>query len=214
MNKIVLLLSFAAILFVLSSCKIEEGIPQNPHLEDADHTYEIPVIYSSMGEMRLWLSYQTPNHRKNFLELVGREFYDGLLFHRVIDDFVIQGGDPDGTGAGGPGYEIGAEIKTGLRHEFGALAAARLGDQINPRRRSSGSQFYIVEGREGAHFLDGSYSVFGQIVHGTDVLEAIGAVETGTNDKPVVDVVMDSVRVEFYTRAELNSQYGFELADY
>ena len=94
---------------------------------------------------------ETPVHRDNFLKLVGEGYYDGTLFHRVIKDFMIQGGDPDSKGApagkmlgvGGPDYTLQAEIKDGLLHKRGALAAARQGDEVNPERRSSGSQFYI-----------------------------------------------------------------------
>lgn len=98
---------------------------------------------------------ETPLHRDNFVKLVKEGYYDGTLFHRVIADFMIQGGDPDSKGApagkmlgtGGPGYTVPAEIKPGLFHKRGALAAARQGDEVNPERRSSGSQFYIVWGQ-------------------------------------------------------------------
>lgn len=112
-------------------------------------------IETNLGEMVVELSNQTPEHRDNFLELVETGFYDSLLFHRVIDGFMIQGGDPNSRGAalgtplgtGGPGYQIPAEIQPGLWHYKGALAAARQGDAVNPERKSSGSQFYLVHGR-------------------------------------------------------------------
>ncbi len=111
-------------------------------------------IQTTLGDMTVRLYDETPLHRDNFAKLVKEGFYDGTLFHRVIRDFMIQGGDPDSKGApagkqlgsGGPGYTIDAEIKEGIYHKRGALAAARLGDEINPERRSSGSQFYIVWG--------------------------------------------------------------------
>lgn len=112
-------------------------------------------ISTEFGDMVVELSNQTPQHRDNFLELVENGFYDSLLFHRVINEFMIQGGDPASRtaslstplGSGGPGYQIPAEITTDLLHYKGALAAARQGDAVNPERKSSGSQFYLVHGR-------------------------------------------------------------------
>lgn len=112
-------------------------------------------ISTSMGDMEVLLYDETPLHRDNFLKLVDEKFYDSTLFHRVIKEFMIQGGDPDsknaapgvGLGMGGPGYTIEAEILPQFCHKKGALAAARQGDNVNPDKRSSGSQFYIVQGR-------------------------------------------------------------------
>ena len=112
-------------------------------------------IQTMLGDIVVRLYDETPLHRDNFIKLVKEGYYDGTLFHRVIKDFMIQGGDPDSKGApagkmlgvGDPGYTIEAEIKDGLFHKRGALAAARLGDEVNPERRSSGSQFYIVWGQ-------------------------------------------------------------------
>lgn len=112
-------------------------------------------IETTYGDMVVQLSDSTPKHRDNFLKLVEEGFYDSLLFHRVINEFMVQGGDPDSRGAaqgarlgsGGPGYRVDAEIRPDLLHFKGALAAARQGDNVNPLRQSSGSQFYIVQGR-------------------------------------------------------------------
>ncbi|GAB1251535.1 peptidylprolyl isomerase [Porphyromonas miyakawae] len=112
------------------------------------------LLHTSLGDIVLRLYDETPLHRDNFAKLVKEKYYDGTLFHRVIKNFMIQGGDPDSKGApkekqlgvGGPDYTIEAEIKEGLYHKRGALAAARQGDEVNPERRSSGSQFYIVWG--------------------------------------------------------------------
>ncbi len=112
-------------------------------------------IQTMLGDIVVRLYDETPLHRDNFVKLVKEGYYDGTLFHRVIKDFMVQGGDPDSKGApagkmlgmGGPGYTIEAEIKDTLFHKRGALAAARQGDQVNPERRSSGSQFYIVWGQ-------------------------------------------------------------------
>ncbi len=112
-------------------------------------------IMTKLGDIVVRLYDETPIHRDNFVKLVKEGYYDGTLFHRVIKDFMIQGGDPDSKGApvgkslgvGGPDYTLEAEIKDGLFHKRGALAAARQGDEVNPERRSSGSQFYIVWGQ-------------------------------------------------------------------
>ena len=112
-------------------------------------------IQTMLGDIVVRLYDETPIHRDNFVKLVEEGYYDGTLFHRVIKDFMIQGGDPDSKGApdgkmlgvGGPDYTLEAEIKDGLFHKRGALAAARQGDEVNPERRSSGSQFYIVWGQ-------------------------------------------------------------------
>ena len=111
-------------------------------------------IETSLGTMIVELYNETPQHRDNFLKLAKEGFYDGTIFHRVIEGFMIQGGDPNskepnaqGLGSGGPGYTIEAEILPQFIHKKGALSAARQGDQVNPERRSSGSQFYIVQGK-------------------------------------------------------------------
>lgn len=116
---------------------------------------EIVELHTSMGNIYLWLHDKTPQHKANFLKLAKEGFYDSLLFHRVIRDFMVQGGDPntrDSTqknlfGQGGPGYTVPAEFDTTFIHKKGALAAARMPDKMNPEKASSGSQFYIVQGK-------------------------------------------------------------------
>lgn len=134
---------------VMAQTDMAEITPINP--EDA-----VVELKTSMGDITVELYNDTPLHKENFLKLVGEGFYDGVLFHRVIDSFMIQTGDPDSKGAapgarlgsGNPGYTIAAEIQYPTHyHKYGALAAARTGDAYNPERRSSGSQFYIVTGR-------------------------------------------------------------------
>ncbi len=130
----------------------------------------VAVIKTSRGEIECELfAKDAPLSVTNFKYLADGGFYDGLTFHRVEPGFVVQGGDPTGTGSGGPGYTIPAEIKK--PHPKGALAWARTGDAVNPERRSSGSQFYIT--LDATPFLDGSYTVFGQTVKGMDVVERI-----------------------------------------
>ena len=237
-----------------------------------------------MGDITVRLYDDTPLHRDNFLKLASEGFFNGTLFHRVIKDFMIQGGDPESKGApagknlgsGGPGYNVPAEIKPAtLFHKRGALSAARLGDEVNPAKESSGSQFYIVWGKVykaaelkqlerqlkmqqeqnifnalaaehrdeimnlrrnrdrdglmalqeklgkmamdkskeigapaftpeqveayttqgGTPFLDGAYTVFGEVEEGLDIVEDIQKVETSLNDRPKTDVVMTAVTV-------------------
>jgi peptidyl-prolyl cis-trans isomerase B (cyclophilin B) len=185
---------------------------------------EIETIH---GSMLVKLYDATPQHQDNFVKLAEEGFYDGLLFHRVIENFMAQGGDPkskdspagQSLGSGGPGYTIPAEFIDSLLHIKGALAAARTGDAVNPQKRSSGSQFYIVHGRSvsdqdlakleakkgfryttkqkeaylehgGTPFLDHDYTVFGQVVEGLDVLDKIAAVPTDPQNRPKEDLKM------------------------
>jgi cyclophilin family peptidyl-prolyl cis-trans isomerase len=119
-------------------------------------TNQVVVISTDLGDIRLKLYNETPLHRDNFVKLVKEGYFDGMLFHRVIQNFMIQGGDPQSKNAapgarlgnGGPGYTIPAEFVPGLFHRKGAIAAARMGDQVNPSKESSGSQFYIVQGKK------------------------------------------------------------------
>ena len=194
-------------------------------------------LETSAGNIRIALSDLTPLHRDNFLKLARQGFYDGVLFHRVIEGFMIQAGDPDSKGAprdsllgnGGPGYTLPAEIVfPDLYHVRGSVAAAREGDDVNPEFRSSGSQFYIVWGEKfapanlkkaisyleergieldrfmisdyqmygGTPHLDGTYTVFGQVIEGLDSVEAIQAVPTDGNDRPLEDVLILRAVVE------------------
>lgn len=189
-------------------------------------------MLTSMGSITIELYNETPLHRDNFIKLVKEGYYNDLLFHRVIADFMIQGGDPDSKnapegkmlGEGGPGYTIEAEFRfPQLFHKRGVLAAAREGDNTNPEKRSSGSQFYIVWGQTfsrsdlekitqrveqhsagaivfpdevkkyymkygGTPHLDGSYTVFGEVTKGIEVVNAIQQVDTDNNDRPIEDV--------------------------
>jgi len=125
---------------------------------------------------------EAPIHSANFAKLIQDGYYDGLTFHRVIKEFMSQGGDPSGTGAGGPDYTLPAEIE--LPHLEGSVAAARTGDAINPERRSSGSQFYMVHTDTSGMHLDGSYTVFGQIIEGFDVNRALNCTYYGYERMP------------------------------
>lgn len=206
------------------------------------HSYII--LNTNLGEITLRLYNQTPLHRDNFVKLAKERFFDGILFHRVIDNFMIQGGDPESKakesgklyGNGGPGYDLPAEIVPGLYHKRGVVASAREGDSVNPERKSSGSQFYIVKGKifddeglitvenrintrnvannihekhtipdewreiyktiGGTPHLDTQYTVFGEVVSGYEVVEKISVQPVDSNDRPVTDVIILSVKVQ------------------
>lgn len=132
-------------------------------------------------------SEDAPKHVDNFVKLAKDGFYDGLVFHRIIDGFMIQGGCPQGSGMGGPGWNVPAEFNKN-KHVDGTVAAARSQDP-----NSAGSQYYICLGTQS--FLDGQYTVFGQTVEGLDIVHAIGKVKTGAQDRPVEDVVMTKVTI-------------------
>ena len=192
----------------------------------------IVEMETSMGTMSIKLSDATPARRDNFIKLAESGYLEGTLFHRVIDGFMIQGGDPDSKeaapgrrlGMGGPGYTVEAEFNDSLVHVKGALAAARTGDAGNPEKRSSGSQFYIVDGKVsskqelgimearkgikysdeiidlyttvgGTPFLDMEYTVFGQVIKGLDVIDKISAVKKDGSDRPIEDVIILKVKV-------------------
>jgi cyclophilin family peptidyl-prolyl cis-trans isomerase len=188
------------------------------------------MIHTEYGDMKGVLYNETPKHRDNFVKLAKSGYFNGTLFHRVIQGFMIQGGDPDSKtakpgqalGSGGPGYTVPAEFNPALIHKKGALSAARMGDQMNPQKASSGSQFYIVQGQKwdparldsqypnkytqaqkdvyktigGTPFLDGEYTVFGEITEGLDVIDKIAAVEKDKADRPVKDVKMTITIIE------------------
>ncbi len=156
----------------------EEEMLEQPHV----------VLETNLGNITVELSREkAPLTSANFEKLVRDGFYNTLIFHRVIAGFVIQGGDPRGTGQGGPGYNVPAEI--GLLHKRGAIAMARLPDEINPQRESSGSQFYIA--LQDLPGLDGQYTVFGNVVSGMDVVDKIAAVQTDSADKPLAPVIIN-----------------------
>ena len=183
-------------------------------------------IETSLGDMVIKLYNETPAHRDNMIKLIKEDFYKDQVFHRVIKDFMIQGGDPHSTGAekgqrlgsGGPGYTVPAEFHKNLIHKKGALAAARKGDSANPEQASNGSQFYLVQGRVltpediniltqrgvanfteetteiyttlgGTPHLDGAYTIFGEVVEGLEIIDAIASQACDSYDRPIEDVI-------------------------
>lgn len=232
MKKLLLFFSLAQII-LLMGCSgngqadgTTNAAPDNTAAVASASGEAMVLIETSLGNIKVKLYDSTPEHKKNFLKLAKEGFLDSTLFHRVIPGFMIQGGDPDSKrampgqplGAGGPGYTLPAEI--GAKHFRGALSAARQPDQVNPEKRSSGSQFYIVQNgpvpqeqlnqiiqMKGPNFytpeeidyylkvggyppLDGDYTVFGQVVEGLDVVDKIANVQRDPRDRPLQDISM------------------------
>ncbi|MBF8961641.1 peptidylprolyl isomerase [Pontibacter sp. FD36] len=176
---------------------------------------QLVTISTPHGEMKLLLYDDTPLHKDNFLKLIREGYYDGTTFHRVIDGFMIQGGDPNtkdddprNDGMGNPGYTIPAEIKPKYKHVRGALAAARMGDQVNPKKESSGSQFYIVENHQGTPQLDEAYTVFGQVIDGLDVIDKIAEQAVDGRNRPLSDVKI-TVKVEDVKKKKIARKYNY-----
>jgi len=176
------------------------------------------VIHTDYGDMKGILYENTPGHRDNFVKLINDGWFNGSTFHRVMNEFMIQGGGKN-DGSVDVGYKVPAEFYPDYIHKKGALAAARQGDAVNPKKASSGSQFYIVQGKKytdselanlearmkvdwtdeqkevyktvgGTPFLDYNYVVFGEITEGFDVIDKIAAVQTDQRDKPLKDIMM------------------------
>jgi HK97 family phage major capsid protein len=237
------------ILFLLAACGSQEETTQTAEQENDAKTSEevqaneveeemddqpekIVKVSTPMGDMLIKLYNNTPRHRDNFIKLANEGFFNDLMFHRVMNGFMIQGGDPESKtaqkgaplGKGGPGYTVPAEFKRNLIHKKGALAAARQPDQVNPTKASSGSQFYIVQGKQwtdeelamisqragiqyteeeietyktlgGYPPLDMQYTVFGEVIDGMEVIDKIAAVATDQRDRPLEDIRM-TVTVE------------------
>jgi len=222
--------TYAVVLSAISGKKIRKT-EQMISIDPPQST--LVEIQTSYGNMLVKLYDETPQHQANFLKLSGEGFFDDLLFHRIIKDFMIQGGDPTSRGAapgarlgsGGPGYQVPAEFNPYLIHKKGALSAARTGDAVNPEKKSSGSQFYIVQGQPideaqlkmferrkgleysdeqkaiymnqgGTPFLDMDYTVFGEVIEGLEVIDKIAAVQTDAADRPSEDVKMKIVVIK------------------
>ncbi|MBR5409646.1 MAG: peptidylprolyl isomerase [Clostridia bacterium] len=170
----------------------------------ADKTNPIAVFQMESGASFVAELYpdKAPNTVNNFISLANKGFYDGLIFHRVIDGFMIQGGDPTGTGSGGPGYRITGEFSNNdryndLSHTPGVLSMARQGNPYNPKSayNTAGSQFFICVA-DCSYSLDGDYAAFGKVIEGLENVLAIAKVETDRYDKPLNDQKMIYVRVD------------------
>ena len=231
-------LSFFIILSVFFlSCNSTKTVETDTLSEDkttkSKENKTMVVISTEYGDMKAILYDKTPLHRDNFIKLVKEGYYDGTLFHRIINTFMIQGGDPQSKtakagqmlGNGGPAYTIPAEFDNSLIHVKGALAAARTGDNVNPQKASSGSQFYIAQGKiyspeelnyfenqtgktlnssqkeayttiGGIPFLDYEYTVFGRVIEGLDIIDKIASLPKDRSDRPLEDVKMTIKLIE------------------
>lgn len=207
---------------------------------------DLVIIETDFGDMVVRLYDETPLHKANFLKLVDEGFYDSTTFHRVISNFMIQGGDPNSKdnnpnndGQGGPGYRIPAEFNPNLFHKKGALSAARQGDAMNPEKESSGSQFYVVQGKPmqpnelgrlesfkgiklseeqkriytevgGTPHLDMDYTVFGEVIDGMDVIDKIASVKTNRANRPQKNVYMKMKHIRMKEK-KIKKQYGYSF---
>jgi peptidyl-prolyl cis-trans isomerase B (cyclophilin B) len=209
----------------------QENAAQTSQNNNTDKMTQV-LLKTTYGDIIIALYDDTPAHKANFEKLVKEKFYDGVLFHRIIKGFMIQGGDPDSKtakpgqqlGGGDVGYTIPAEFVSGRFHKRGAVAAARMGDNVNPQKASSGCQFYIVDGTVydsdrlnmiaqrtgktfspeqsqayttvgGAPFLDGDYTVFGEVVKGMEVVDKIAAQPKNVADRPLEDIKIISASI-------------------
>lgn len=175
-----------------------EETTQNPDAVDPmdveTMTAEITVKDYGTIKLELYPS-KAPQTVSNFVSLANQGFYDGTIFHRVIEGFMIQGGDPEGTGLGGPGYSIKGEFESNgfendIKHDRGVLSMARKSSPLD----SAGSQFFIVQ--EAAPHLDGDYAAFGKVVEGMEIVDEIASCETDENDKPLTDIVIESIKTD------------------
>ncbi len=173
---------------------------------------QVVTITTPQGVITLVLFDETPKHKANFLKLAGEGFYNGTTFHRVIENFMIQGGDPNSKnnnpnddGMGNVDYLVLPEFNPNLKHVRGAVAAARTN---NPEKASSGCQFYIVQNELGTPFLDMNYTVYGQTIAGLDVVDAIAKQPKDYRDRPLTDVKM-TVTVETMKKKDITKKYGY-----
>lgn len=177
---------------------------------------QVVTISTDFGEIELILFDQTPKHKANFLKLAQEKFYDSTAFHRVINGFMIQGGDintkngsPVETwGQGNPDYTLPLEVSPNLMHVRGALAAARKPDAVNPNKESNGSQFYIVHNPNGEHRLNMDYTVFGQVLRGMEVVDSIAQQPVNEYARPLKDIRM-KMKVSTLPKSEITAKYGY-----
>ena len=200
MKKFYQIVLFTVLIAILAACGKEtaENEEQETNANYAEEVTENPIVTITMeNDKKIVIELEpktAPNTVANFISLVEDGFYDGLIFHRVIPGFMIQGGDPDGTGMGGPDYAIKGEFTSNgfentLTHERGVISMARSQDPD-----SAGSQFFIMT--EQATHLDGDYAAFGKVTEGMETVDEIVAADRGNNDKPLEDQKMKTVEVD------------------
>jgi len=173
----------------------------------AQKSYEVGQIKTSKGEILVWLYDETPNHKVSFIQLANDGYWDSLTFNRVIPNFVAQGGCPDTPeGFNDPEYLLEPEFSDKLLHDYGALGAGRDG---NPDKLSARCQFYIVQNKDGEHRLDGDYTVFGKVIKGMKIIDAIVAVERDSIDEPLTPISLD-INIISIEEKELRKLYNPE----
>lgn len=208
-----------AVIWVLlfTTCKKEET-PATTTPPPPVPTEKILEVKTSFGNMYIWLYKETPLHRANYLGLADTNFFDSTSFHRIVKNWVIQGGDinskidddPYNDGSGSLGYTIPAEFDTSITHVYGAVGAARLGDDVNPEKASDASQFYIVVNATGDHTLDNNYTVFGYVMKGMDVaITIVNQPKISGTSHPLTDIKMD-VNILEKTLDEIKAEYNYE----
>ncbi len=178
------------------------------------------IISTRFGDMKLLLFDDTPLHKANFIKKAQAGVFDGSLFHRVIDHFVIQGGNPYSKIGEEPEqrikemcyYKVPDECLPHHKHEFGSIAMARQGNDRNPEKKSSSNQFYIVENRAGLPHIDGKYTVFGKVMSGFEVIEKICSLKTTDKDKPLTNVAM-TVSVVKVLRSDVETFYSYNYPE-
>ncbi len=191
----------SVVLFILANqfllVSTQYPTDNGPNVDEQNVQYGKPyaaIQVEGFGTIKIQLDKEkAPKTVDNFITLANKGFYNGLTFHRVIPDFMIQGGDPQGDGTGGPGYTIESEASNGLKHDKGAISMAKKSGDT----RMSGSQFFIVQAADGAHHLDGEHTVFGKVVSGLDLVDRITTVNIDANDKPVDPIIISSVTIIF-----------------
>ena len=165
---------------------------------------QIGQIKTPKGDILLWLSDETPNHKASFIELANAGYWDSLTFNRVIPKFVAQGGCPDTPeGFNDPEYLLDPEFSDNLLHDYGALGAGR---DDNPEKRSARCQFYIVQNKDGLHRLDGDYTVFGKVIQGMDIVDTIVNVQRDSTNTPLEPITLD-VNIISIKKTELKKLY-------
>lgn len=212
MNKLIFL--FIS-LIIISNSSLYAQKKKKVKTPKKDH---LITMTTSKGTMYLILYDETPKHKENFLKLTEEGFYNGISFHRVIKNFMIQGGDPntkDPTkknllGQGGPGYTVPAEFVSKFKHKKGALAAARQPDRANPAKASSGSQFYIVHNSAKCRHLNGSYSVYGEVIKGMDVVDKIANTPVSRRGNVPAEEISMEVSAKLMSRKKITKQYGYK----
>lgn len=173
----------------------------------AQKSYEIGQIKTAKGEILVWLHDETPNHKASFIQLANDGYWDSLTFNRVIPDFVAQGGCPDTPeGFNDPEYLLEPEFNEKLLHDYGAFGAGRDG---NPDKLSARCQFYIVQNKNGEHRLDGDYTVFGKVIKGMEIVDAIVAVKRDSINQPLTPISLD-VNIISMEEKELKKLYNPE----